>query len=40
MAIESLVALGLVVVFLGGIAWYSTKHRAEDHKEHHRKHSG
>lgn len=30
MAVESLVALGLATAFLVGIAWYASKHRAED----------
>ena len=34
MAIESLVALGFVTVFLAALALYASKHRAEDsHKE-------
>lgn len=35
MAIESLVALGLAVAYLGAIAWYSTRHRAEDLNDSH-----
>jgi hypothetical protein len=34
MAIESIVALGLVTVFLGGLTWYISHHRAEDNDRH------
>lgn len=30
MAIESLFALGFATVFLVGVAWYASTHRAED----------
>lgn len=30
MAIESLVALGIVTVFMAGLAMYASTHRAED----------
>jgi hypothetical protein len=30
MALESLIALGLATAFLAGLAWYATRHRAED----------
>lgn len=30
MAIESMVVLGLATAFLVGIAWYASRHRAED----------
>lgn len=30
MAIESMVALALATAFLVGLAWYASKHRAED----------
>jgi len=29
-AIESMVVLGMAVAFLVGIAWYASRHRAED----------
>ena len=32
MAIESMVALALATVFLVCLAWYASKHRAEDKK--------
>lgn len=39
MAIESLVALGAVTVFLAGLAWYASSHRSEDtNKQRHRGH--
>ena len=34
MAIESLVALAAVTVFLAGVAWYATSHRSEDTNKH------
>lgn len=34
MAIESMVVLGLVAVFLGGLSWYASTHRAEDKDRH------
>lgn len=35
MAIESLFALGFATVFLVGLAWYASSHRAEDKKDRH-----
>lgn len=34
MAIESVVALLLVTVFLGGLTWYVSNHRTEDGNNH------
>lgn len=34
MAVESLVALTGVTVFLAGLAWYATTHRSEDEDKH------
>lgn len=35
MAIESMVALALATALLVGLAWYASKHRADDKKDHH-----
>jgi hypothetical protein len=37
MAIESLVALGLMAVFMVGLAWYVSNHRIEDKNKHQRR---
>ena len=40
MAIESIVALGLVTLFLGVLTWYISHHRSEENNNHptHEKH--
>jgi uncharacterized membrane protein (DUF373 family) len=38
MAIESIVALGLVTLFLGVLTWYISHHRSEDENNSHPTH--